>query len=75
MSSEEIYRLICRLYWTTDLTKDEIIELVGYKTLSKYCHTSSDGYYYKMAGKDAVNKIIHNEILAHTQVKIFTKQP
>lgn len=74
VNSEYVYRLVCALYWKADMNKDEIVEYLGYQILRHYKHISLSGDTYSMSSKDAVSKIIHCEILAHTQAKILITQ-
>jgi len=66
MTSNEIYILVCKLYFKTDLTIDEIYDHVG-SPLIYYKHEKYTGIVGFDNWKHAIETIIKSEI--HSQLK------
>jgi hypothetical protein len=69
--NEDIYAMVCRLYFKSDSTIDEIVQIIG-GTLLKYRHRDEDGKITKFnVMSRVVEVIIDNELQAHKQAKQF----
>jgi hypothetical protein len=69
--NEDIYAMVCRLYFKSDSTIDEIVQIIG-GTLLKYRHRDEEGKITKFnVMSRAVEVIIDNELQAHKQAKKF----
>ena len=58
--STEIYELVCKLYWKTDLGIDGIITQLKQYDVTEYIHTSITKCHYTDL-REAVNRIISSE--------------
>lgn len=69
--NEDIYAMVCRLYFKSDSSVDDIVQIIG-GTLLKYRHRDEQGKITKFNSMSrAVEVIIDNEIQAHKQAKQF----
>jgi len=69
--NEDIYAMVCRLYFKSDASIDDIVQIIG-GTLLKYRHRDEDGKIIKFnVMSRAVEVIIDNELQAHQQAKQF----
>ena len=59
-SSTDIYELVCKLYWKTDLGIDGIITELKKQGVTEYIHTSIDKFCYTDL-REAVMRILASE--------------
>jgi hypothetical protein len=72
--NEDIYAMVCRLYFKSDASIDDIVQIIG-GTLLKYRHRDEDNKITKFNSMSrAVEVIIDNEIQAHKQAKKFVSK-
>lgn len=68
MNNEEIYALVCKLFWRTDLLKPQIAEMLKKEGIRCYTHVFSNNNRYTHYNLIvAVDIIIKSEISSQTK--------
>jgi len=72
MTNEQIYELVCKLHFKTDLSNAEIAKELQKEGVTQYTHQAMSLVVYDDLNI-AVSRIIRSEQISHEKAKEFTK--
>lgn len=74
MTNEEIYYLVCRLHWKSDLSKHQIVAYLQSIGVTSYTHKTYSGEHTHTDLNKAVGIIINSEINSQLKAKYYANQ-